>query len=165
MISMSEKRPEDLLETVDGHVELHVPDVTWYKQPGLRKLYAMMPIFFLGSTLTGYDGSLLNGLQTMDSWQNCMFPFSFSTRKTCIIDDGTDFDRPSGARVGLFSAIQNIGGFCAVFLGMSRAIGKFTTSDTDSRLASYAADIFGRRMGVSLGLVVVIVGTLIQGKC
>ncbi|TKX22982.1 lactose permease-like protein 2 [Elsinoe australis] len=122
---MSEKRPEDLLETVDGHVELHVPDVTWYKQPGLRKLYAMMPIFFLGSTLTGYDGSLLNGLQTMDSWQNY-------------------FDRPSGARVGLFSAIQNIGGFCAVFL------------------ASYAADIFGRRMGVSLGLVVVIVGTLIQ---
>lgn len=51
--------------------ELAVPKVTWYKEPGLRKLYCMMPIFFLGSTLTGYDGSLLNGLQTMQPWQQC----------------------------------------------------------------------------------------------
>ncbi|KAF4556055.1 Sugar (and other) transporter-like protein 38 [Elsinoe fawcettii] len=105
--------------------ELHVPQVTWWKQPGLRKLYAMMPIFFLGSTLTGYDGSLLNGLQTMDPWQ-------------------AYFDNPSGSRLGLFSAIQNIGGFCAIFM------------------ASYAADLLGRRWGVSIGLVIVIGGTILQ---
>lgn len=51
--------------------ELDIPKVTWYKEPGLRKLYTMMPIFFLGSTLNGYDGSLLNGLQTMQPWQQC----------------------------------------------------------------------------------------------
>jgi hypothetical protein len=56
------------LELVAG---LHVPEVTWYKHPGLRKLYLMMPILFLGSTINGYDGSLLNGLQTMDPWQKC----------------------------------------------------------------------------------------------
>jgi hypothetical protein len=54
-----------------AHLDLVVPEVTWWKNPGLRKLYVMMPIFFLGSTLTGYDGSLLNGLQTMNPWQQC----------------------------------------------------------------------------------------------
>lgn len=57
-----------------GHellVGLHVPEVTWWKHPGLRKLYLMMPVLFLGSTINGYDGSLLNGLQTMEPWQAC----------------------------------------------------------------------------------------------
>jgi len=52
-------------------VQLEVPVVTWYKDPGLRKLYLMMPILLLGSTINGYDGSLLNGLQTMVPWQDC----------------------------------------------------------------------------------------------
>lgn len=43
----------------------------WYKQPELRKLYLMMPFLFLGSTTLGYDGSLLNGLQTMPAWKEC----------------------------------------------------------------------------------------------
>lgn len=45
----------------------------WYKQPELRKLYLMMPFLFLGSTTLGYDGSLLNGLQTMPAWRACRF--------------------------------------------------------------------------------------------
>jgi hypothetical protein len=61
--------------TGSGHLEvvdnLEVPVVTWWKHPGLRKLYAMMPILLLGATINGYDGSLLNGLQTMDPWQEC----------------------------------------------------------------------------------------------
>lgn len=51
--------------------QIDVPEVTWYKDPGLRKLYLMMPILLLGSTINGYDGSLLNGLQTMVPWQDC----------------------------------------------------------------------------------------------
>jgi len=72
-------------ETQSEHeqpLHLHVPVVAWYKNPGLRKLYAMMPIFFLGSTLTGYDGSLLNGLQTMEPWRECSFP-TFKLRFQC----------------------------------------------------------------------------------
>jgi hypothetical protein len=60
------------------HAELELGDgqgmaseLSWWKQPVLRRLYLMMPFLFLGSTTLGYDGSLLNGLQTMDSWQNC----------------------------------------------------------------------------------------------
>lgn len=48
---------------------LEIPPVTWYKDAGLRRLYIMMPILFLGATTNGYDGSLLNGLQTMTPWQ------------------------------------------------------------------------------------------------
>jgi hypothetical protein len=49
-------------------------DVHWWKQPGLRRLYLLMPFLFLGSTTLGYDGSLLNGLQAMPTWQECMSP-------------------------------------------------------------------------------------------
>ena len=52
---------------------LDIPNVNWYKDPGLRKLYLLMPVLFLGATINGYDGSLLNGLQTMDPWQECMY--------------------------------------------------------------------------------------------
>lgn len=54
-----------------GLASMEVPQVTWWKHRGLRKLYPMMPILFLGSTINGYDGSLLNGLQTMTPWQDC----------------------------------------------------------------------------------------------
>jgi hypothetical protein len=47
-------------------------EVPWWKQPYLRQLYFMMGFLFLGSTTLGYDGSLLNGLQTMTTWQDCM---------------------------------------------------------------------------------------------
>ncbi|CAG8939338.1 unnamed protein product [Penicillium salamii] len=104
---------------------MNVPQVTWWKHRGLRKLYPMMPILFLGSTINGYDGSLLNGLQTMTPWQDY-------------------FNNPTGSTLGLFTAIQNIGGVCALLF------------------SSYIADSLGRRAGVTIGLLVLFVGTIIQ---
>jgi len=43
----------------------------WWNQKYLRQLYFLMPLLFLGSTTLGYDGSVLNGLQTMPTWQDC----------------------------------------------------------------------------------------------
>ncbi|KAF2226207.1 general substrate transporter [Elsinoe ampelina] len=127
--TLSEKAP---VETSSHHevgvqtnTRIEFERVTWYKHAGLRKLYAMIPILFLGSTINGYDGSLLNGLQTMVPWQ-------------------TYFDNPDGARLGLFTAIQNIGGVCALFF------------------SSYAADLLGRRLGVVVGIIVLLVGTVMQ---
>lgn len=60
--------------TLPDENEHHGPrgsDVPFWKQPELRKLYALTLILFLGSTTLGYDGSLLNGLQTMKSWNEC----------------------------------------------------------------------------------------------
>ncbi len=58
-------------EAVTVHVQPSEDQRPWYQQPELRKLYLMMPFLFLGSTTLGYDGSLLNGLQTMPAWQAC----------------------------------------------------------------------------------------------
>lgn len=52
---------------------LDVPSITWYRHAGLTRLYLMMPILMLCATINGYDGSLLNGLQTMDPWQSCTY--------------------------------------------------------------------------------------------
>lgn len=104
---------------------LDIPDVVWWKEPGLRKLYLCLPILFLGSTINGYDGSLLNGLQTSTQWQSY-------------------FGYPTGSRLGLFTAIQNIGAIAAL------------------PLSPYAADLFGRRIGVELGIVMIFIGTILQ---
>lgn len=82
-------------DKAEHQAQLEVPEVIWWKSPGLRHLYLMMPILFLGSTVNGYDASLLNGLQTMDQWSSY-------------------FNNPSGATLGLFTAIQNIGAISAL---------------------------------------------------
>ncbi|OAG07860.1 general substrate transporter [Paraphaeosphaeria sporulosa] len=115
------RSPHDPAQT--GRLE--VPEVTWYKEPGLRKLYLMIPILFLGATINGYDGSLLNGLQTLKPWQEY-------------------FDHPRGSRIGLFTAMQNIGAIAAM------------------PFSAIVADRFGRRMGVTVGLLVLFVGVILQ---
>lgn len=64
----------DRVEVVEsmGYHAFAEDDIHWWKQPGLRRLYMLMPFLFLGSTTLGYDGSLLNGLQAMPTWQECM---------------------------------------------------------------------------------------------
>ena len=59
-------------------VRLEAPEVTWWRHPGLIRLYSMLPILFVASTIKGYDGSLLNGLQTMEPWRECRKPPKFS---------------------------------------------------------------------------------------
>jgi hypothetical protein len=125
---MDEKRLD--VETTHAGDEHHgtkfdIPEVTWWKEPGLRHLYLMMPILFLGSTINGYDGSLLNGLQTMEQWRSY-------------------FGYPTGAELGLFTAIQNVGAVCAL------------------PFSSYLADLFGRRIGVEVGIFMVFVGVIVQ---
>lgn len=72
---MADEKPfsehDERTKTTEEPSQIEVPRVTWYKHPGLRKLYMMMPILFLGATVNGYDSSLLNGLQTLQPWQEC----------------------------------------------------------------------------------------------
>ena len=46
------------------------PAVTWWREPGLRALYAMLIIPLVTSMTNGYDGSMMNALQTSSQWQN-----------------------------------------------------------------------------------------------
>jgi hypothetical protein len=47
------------------------PAVTWYKDPALRKTYIFLSFVILTSATNGYDGSMVNGLQSLDIWQDC----------------------------------------------------------------------------------------------
>lgn len=53
---------------------LEADQVTWYKKPNLRFLYLCLVPAAMGVEMTtGYDGSVLNGLQAVASWQTCKF--------------------------------------------------------------------------------------------
>ncbi|KAI4718679.1 general substrate transporter [Aureobasidium sp. EXF-10727] len=41
----------------------------WYKDPGRRKLYALLLIALLSSATNGYDGSLMNGVQSITYYE------------------------------------------------------------------------------------------------
>ena len=44
----------------------------WYKKPNLRRLYICLVPAVLGVEMTsGYDGSVLNGLQAVGPWLEC----------------------------------------------------------------------------------------------
>ncbi|KAH6695623.1 hypothetical protein F5X68DRAFT_272897 [Plectosphaerella plurivora] len=45
------------------------PEVAWYRNPGLRTLYLLLPIVILSSSYQGFDGMIMNGLQLLPSWQ------------------------------------------------------------------------------------------------
>ena len=46
---------------------------SWYRRPNLRRLYLCLVPAVLGCEMTsGYDGSILNGLQAVQPWLDCM---------------------------------------------------------------------------------------------
>lgn len=48
------------------------PFVSWTKRPNLRKLYGLLSTVILVSATNGFDGSMMNGLQAVDKWKECM---------------------------------------------------------------------------------------------
>ncbi|KAK5938610.1 hypothetical protein PMZ80_008800 [Knufia obscura] len=71
------------------------PAVTWYKDPSLRKTYFCLMMVVLTAATNGYDGSMMNGLQTLDPWQE-------------------KFNHPHGSILGILNAIMPIGSICAI---------------------------------------------------
>ena len=51
---------------------LKLDNTPWYQKPNLRRLYFFLVPAVLGVEMTsGYDGSILNGLQAVGPWLNC----------------------------------------------------------------------------------------------
>lgn len=49
----------------------------WYRKKNLRSLYLTLVPAALGVEMTsGYDGSVLNGLQAVQVWQDCKYSLS-----------------------------------------------------------------------------------------
>lgn len=51
--------------------EREFPRVTWFTDPAMRKTYICLMFVILTSATNGYDGSMVNGLQTLAPWQEC----------------------------------------------------------------------------------------------
>ncbi|KAF8439050.1 hexose transporter [Boletus edulis BED1] len=66
------------------------PKRTWYNNRRLITLNAWIVLLLITSSTTGYDGSMMNGLQSLPQWES-------------------SFHNPSNGELGLLNAIQNIG--------------------------------------------------------
>ncbi|KAK5045722.1 hypothetical protein LTR84_009091 [Exophiala bonariae] len=69
----------------------------WYLVPHLLKLNLILLVPLFSSASVGYDGSMMNGLQTLPQWR-------------------VFFDRPEGAMLGLMNSIYPVGKVVALFL-------------------------------------------------
>ncbi|KAH7141541.1 general substrate transporter [Dactylonectria estremocensis] len=67
----------------------------WWKSRNLRTLNLLLMIPMLSIFTQGFDGSMMNGLQSVEYWRNY-------------------FGEPKGATLGLFNAAYPIGGLCAI---------------------------------------------------
>ncbi|RAK88553.1 general substrate transporter [Aspergillus costaricaensis CBS 115574] len=78
---------------------LPVTDKYWFQQPHLLRLNLVLLVPLLSSSTFGYDGSLMNGLQSLEQWQDY-------------------FNNPTGSLLGTIVAAQSIGSVIALpFLG------------------------------------------------
>ncbi|KAJ5620923.1 hypothetical protein N7510_004907 [Penicillium lagena] len=96
MVGIASLQPLRVREQDAAVAETHqFRRVIWYKDPGMRKLYSLAMVLCLASATTGYDGSMLNGLQILDIWQDY-------------------FHHPTGSILGLFGSIYSIGGLAGL---------------------------------------------------
>ncbi|SMY20577.1 unnamed protein product [Zymoseptoria tritici ST99CH_1A5] len=70
-------------------------DKYWFQVPHLLQLNLILLVPLLSSSVAGYDGSLMNGLQALPQWQ-------------------IYFGNPKGALLGLVNAAQSIGSVVAL---------------------------------------------------
>lgn len=82
-------------------------------------------LLLITSSTNGYDGSMMNGLQSLSQWTGY-------------------FGNPTGSKLGLLNAIQNIGCLAAY------------------PFSPYLVDGMGRRFSISLGAAIMIAATVIQ---
>ncbi|KAM0696922.1 hypothetical protein Q7P36_002993 [Cladosporium allicinum] len=80
---------EDIVGSALAEV-LPVTDKWWFQQSHLIKLNMSLLVPLLSSSVAGYDGSLMNGLQSLPQWQSY-------------------FGHPTGSLLGLVNAAQSIG--------------------------------------------------------
>ena len=101
------------------------PEVTWYTDPALRRTYLCLALVVMTSATNGYDGSIVNALQSMTTWNDY-------------------FNDPHGSLLGLFACIMSVGSLVAI------------------PAVPYVADILGRRWGIIIGCLIMILGVILQ---
>ncbi|KAI5122234.1 hypothetical protein M0805_007101 [Coniferiporia weirii] len=77
-----------------GYAHLLDPNRKWYNNRRLIALNGWIVLFLITASTNGYDGSMMNGLQSLTQWTAA-------------------FNHPTGGMLGLLNAIQNIGALAA----------------------------------------------------
>ncbi|KAF8633809.1 hypothetical protein AX15_001250 [Amanita polypyramis BW_CC] len=111
--------------TSAGYIHLVSKAKPWWKNSRLVILNLWIVLLLITSSTNGYDGSMMNGLQSLDQWRSA-------------------FGNPSGGKLGLLNAIQNIG--CLV----------------SYPFAPYVTDGLGRRAAIFIGATIMCVATVLQ---
>ncbi|KAF8887527.1 hexose transporter [Infundibulicybe gibba] len=101
------------------------PRRKWYNNRRLISLNAWIVLLLITSSTNGYDGSMMNGLQSLTQWKGY-------------------FNNPTGGKLGLLNAIQNIGSLAAY------------------PISPYLSDGLGRRPTIFIGAVIMCLATVIQ---
>jgi MFS family permease len=88
----------------------------WYKKPNLRFLYLILVPTGLGVEWTsGFDSSMMNSLQAVQSWVDCMNPLSNPLNpQHPKLTHPSDFDNPTSSRLGLLNAMYSLGALMAI---------------------------------------------------
>ncbi|WVW85885.1 hypothetical protein I302_107923 [Kwoniella bestiolae CBS 10118] len=111
-----------------GHLEglRNNTNPKWWLDPALRKLHFMLMMIAFCQITNGYDGSLINNLQSLSTWKESLH-------------------HPDANMLGVFGALQVVGGFIACFW------------------ASPIADRFGRRYSMLAGGLMIVAAGPLQG--
>ncbi|KAJ7510997.1 hexose transporter [Mycena galericulata] len=109
------------------NVYTHLMDPTrkWYNNRRLIALNGWILLLLITSSTNGYDGSMVNGLQSLTQWEEY-------------------FHTPTKGKLGLLSAIQNIGALAGY------------------PFAPYLSDGIGRKPTVFIGALIMVIATAIQ---
>ncbi|KAJ3739943.1 hexose transporter [Lentinula detonsa] len=81
-------------ERQSGFTHLLDPNKKWFNNKRLITLNAWIVLLLITSCTNGYDGSMMNSLQSLPQWKDY-------------------FNHPSPSKLGLLNAIQNIGSLAA----------------------------------------------------
>jgi sugar porter (SP) family MFS transporter len=82
--------------TVDAAVKHRSGSIfAWFSNAGIVKLNCVLVLSLISSYATGYDGSMMNGLQSLDTWK-------------------ASFGDPDASALALLNAIQNVGQLVAL---------------------------------------------------
>ncbi|KAG4258901.1 hypothetical protein FPRO03_13367 [Fusarium proliferatum] len=108
----------------------------WWKSPNLRTLNFLMMIPLLSIFSQGFDGSMMNGLQSVSHWQ-------------------TYFGTPTGAMLGFFNAAYPLGGILGTFLISPAAdtFGRRWGLATGAALCCIGAAIQGAAMNIGMFII------------
>ncbi|KAL2871218.1 general substrate transporter [Aspergillus lucknowensis] len=121
------KEARDVLDVDSRLQDLARKSPPFYRKRNLTTLYLLMvPGCLVPAVTLGFDGAMMNGLQAISTWNQY-------------------FQHPSGALLGVLTAILSLGAICA------------------TPFISMVGDRWGRRMGIILGSTIMAIGGIVQG--